>query len=178
MIRFAPTFCAALIAAPLWAAELNDRYEQIGTLQFTRGGETLDLVIPYDTERDRAYAEQKVFMGSYLTINVLGRSVDETGKPGSPMVQVTLQKRSGEMAFLTAELFDEQGYSAPLSMGPDGGKGTLTSFEMTDDNAVSATIEGEMLRLQDYTGEPKVAEGATPEPVTISFSAQLAPLED
>ena len=175
---FMPMLLAFLLAAPLQAAELNERYDQMGTLSITLDGETRNLVIPYDTERDRGNAEQKMIMGSFLTINVLGRTVGEDGMPGSPMVQVTLQRRSGDMQLLSVEMFDEQGYAAPLSMGPDGGKGTLTSFEMTEDNQVSATVEGELLRLADYTSEPKVAEGATPQPTTISFSVTLAPLEE
>lgn len=61
-------------------------------------------------------------------------------------------------------MFDEEGFEAPLSIGLDGGEGTLAAFEMTEDNQGTATIEGEMLRLADYMGDPKVAEGATPQP--------------
>ncbi|WP_157440770.1 hypothetical protein [Aestuariivita boseongensis] len=178
MKHIVPMLIAFLLAAPMNAAELDKRYEEMGTLSITLGGDTRTLVIPYDTERDRAYAEQKVIMGSFLTINVLGRSVGEDGMPGSPMVQVTLQRRSGDMQLLSVEMFDEQGYAAPLSIGPDGGNGALTSFEMTEDNKVTATIEGELLRLADYTSVPKIADGATPQPTTISFSVTLPSLED
>jgi len=178
MKYFVPMLIAFLLAAPLQAAELDERYEPMGTLSITLDGDTRTLVIPYDTERDRGYAEQKMIMGSFLTINVLGQTVGEDGIPGSPMVQATLQRRSGDMQLLSIEMFDDQGYAAPLSIGPDGGKGTLTFFEMTTDNQVSATIEGELLRLADYTSEPKVAEGATPELTTISFSVTLPPLEE
>ncbi|MGR3323225.1 MAG: hypothetical protein ACU0DK_14990 [Pseudooceanicola sp.] len=178
MNRLVSLLTAALLATPIYAADLDDRYEQMGTLSITLDGATQNLVIPYDTERDRASAEQKLIMGSYLTINVLGRSVGEDGKPGSPMVQVTLQRRSGDMKLLTVEMFDEEGFEAPLSMGVDGGEGALTAFEMTEDNQLTATIEGDMLRLADYMGDPKVAEGATPQPATISFSVTLPPLEE
>jgi hypothetical protein len=178
MNRLVSLLIAVLLAPPIYAAELDDRYEQMGTLSITLDGDTQNLVIPYDTERDRAYAEQKLIMGSNLTINVLGRSVGEDGKPGSPMVQVTLQRRSDDMKLLSVEMYDEEGFEAPLSIGLDGGEGTLAAFEMTEDNQVTATIEGEMLRLADYMSDPKVAEGATPQPATISFSVTLPPLEE
>lgn len=82
---------AVLLAAPINATELDNRYEQTGTFSITVDGETQNLVIPYDTERDRAYAEQKFIMGSYLTIDVLGCSAGEDGKPGAPRVQETFQ---------------------------------------------------------------------------------------
>ena len=172
-----PMSIAVLLAAPVHAAELDDRFEEMGKMSITLDGDTRTLVIPYDTENDRGYAEQKMIMGSFLTINVLGQTVGEDGMPGSPMVQVTLQRRSNDMQLLSVEMFDEQGYAAPLSIGPDGGTGTLTAFEMTQDNQVSGTVDGEMLRLADYTGEPRVAEGAVPQPTTISFSVTLPPLE-
>jgi len=177
MTRLFALLAAAGLAMPLSAAELNDRYGAMGTMTVSLGGETLEMVIPHDREKDRGYAEQKMIMGSFLTINTVGRVVDDTGAPGRPMVQVTLQKRSGEMALISAEVFDEQGFDAPLAMGADGGQGALTAFEMGDDNTVTATVEGNFLRLTGYTSEPRVADGATPVPSTINWTVTLPPLE-
>lgn len=173
----AASLLALASALPLSAGELSDRYEAMGTMTAQIGGDTLDLVIPYDREKDRAYAEQKMIMGSFLTVNTLGRTVDDSGKPASPMLQVTLQKQMGRMALLSAELFDEQGYDAPMAMGADGGQGSLTAYELTDDNRLTATVEGDFLRLTGYTSEPRVADGAEPVPVTIRWTVQLQPLE-
>lgn len=177
MTRFLVSALAIALAAPLSAADLNDRYEAMGTMTATLGDETMELVIPYDREKQRGYAEQKMIMGSFLTINTVGRTVDKTGKPGNPMLQVTLQKQSGKMALLSAEVFDDQGYDAPLVMGADGGQAALTAFEMGDDNTVTATVEGSFLRLTGYTSEPRVADGATPVPATISWTVTLPPLD-
>ncbi|MGK7653957.1 hypothetical protein ACSQ76_16535 [Roseovarius sp. B08] len=129
-----------LLAVPAWAAELGDDYEAIGTMTVTLDGETMEMVIPYDVERERAYAKQRMIVGSSLSINAVGRMVDEDGTPGRPMVQVTLLEQGGEMRLLSAEIFDDQGYDAPLAMGADGGDGTLTAYEMTGDNVVTATV--------------------------------------
>jgi len=173
--RLAPALVLAL-ALPAGAGELSDRYEAIGTMTVTLGDETLDLVIPYDRQKDSAYAEQKMIMGSFLTLNAVGQSVGPDGAPGRPMVQVTLQKQGGSMALLSAELFDDQGYDAPMVMGPDGGAGELVAFSFENDN-LDARVEGAFLRLTGYMSEPKPAEGATPVEATISWSVDIPPME-
>ncbi len=177
MTRIFIAFVMMVLAVPVWAAELNDDFEAIGTMTVALDGETMELVIPYDVEGQEAYAEQKMIMGSSLSINAVGQAVGEDGTPGRPMVQVTLLEQGGEMRLLSAEIYDEQGYDAPLAMGADGGEGTLTGYEMTDDNAVTVTVEGTFLRLTGYMDEPRVADGAEPVAAVIRYEAQLAPLE-
>lgn len=164
-------------AGALSAAELSPRYEAIGEMTVELGGEVMDLVIAYDKQKDSAYAEQKMIMGSFLTINSVGQTVAETGKPGRPMVQVTLQRQSGSLKLLSAELFDEQGYDAPMVMGADGGKGAVTGVSLEDDH-LEAVVEGSFLRLTGYMkGTPAPAEGAEPRPVKIRWSVDLPPLK-
>ncbi len=177
MIRFATTLAALALATPLAAADLSDRYEVMGTMTAQIGEESLDLVIPYDTEDDSPYGEQKMIMGSFLTINLVGAHVDEDGTPGRPMLQVTLQKQNGTMGLLSVELFDDQGYDAPLSIGMDGGEGELVAFAMDDTNTTTGRIEGNFLRLTGYTDDPRVADGAEPIATTIEWRAELEPLE-
>ncbi|QFT92000.1 hypothetical protein FIU86_04035 [Roseovarius sp. THAF9] len=177
MTRFFTAIAAMLLAVPAWAAELSEAYEAIGTMTVTLDGEVTELVIAYDIEGEEAYAEQKMIMGSSLSVNAMGQTVGEDGTPGRPMVQVTLLEEFGEMRFLSAEMYDDQGYDAPLAMGADGGDGTLTGYEMTDDNVVTVTVEGNFLRLTNYMDEPRVADGAEPVAVTISYEAELEPLE-
>lgn len=177
MTRFFTAIAAMMLAGPAGAAELNDEYEAIGTMTVTLDGEVMELVIAYDIEDEEAYAEQKMIMGSSLSVNAVGQTVGEDGSPGRPMVQVTLLEQGGEMRMLSAEIYDDQGYDAPLAMGADGGEGTLTAFEMTEDNVMTATVEGTFLRLTNYMDEPRVADGAEPVAATISYEAELAPLE-
>lgn len=159
------------------AQELAPRYEAMGEMHVEMGGEVLDLVIPYDREKDRPYAEQKKIMGSFLTINSVGRGVREDGTPGNPMVQVTLQEQSGALRLLSAELFDEQGFDAPMAMGADGGEGRLEEATL-EGGRLEAVVVGEFLRLTGYAkGTPAPAEGAQPQPVTIRWSVALPPLE-
>ena len=177
-IAFRKTAAAALalVTTPLWAADLAERYKAMGSMSVDLDGRTIEMVIPYDRERNRAYAEQKMIMGSFLTINTVGRVVDDTGKPGSPMVQVTLQQQGGKMGLISAEMFDDQGFDAPLVMGADGGEGSLTSFSF-EENRLEAEVQGTFLRLTGYMSDPKVAEDAAPLPVTIRWSVDVPPLD-
>lgn len=167
----------AVVTPPLHAADLADRYDAMGSMSVDLDGRMIEMVIPYDRDRDRAYAEQKMIMGSFLTINTVGRVVDDAGNPGSPMVQVTLQQQGGKMGLISAEMFDDQGFDAPLVMGADGGEGTLASYSF-EDNRLEAEVRGSFLRLTGYMSEPKVAEDAAPMPVTIRWSVDIPPLED
>lgn len=176
MTRLLSAIAALCLATPLAAADLSERYTAMGTMTARLGDQTLEMVIPFDTQEQYGNAEQKMIMGSYLTINVVGQVVESDGTPGSPMVQITLQKRMGDMAFLSAEVFDDQGFDAPMAMGADGGDGTLTAFTM-EGNIASGVIEGDFLRLTDYNSEPKVAEGATPVPTRIEWNVELPPLD-
>ena len=177
MRHLATILVTALCAAPLWASDLQQRFEAMGTLEATVGDSEHEMVIAYDREKDRPYAEQKVLMGRYLTINLVGQTVDEKGRPGSPMIQVTLQEQTGEMGLISVEMFDEQGFDAPLSMGPDGGPGELTEYSLEGD-ALDGAVTGEFRRLTDYMGDPKIAEGSAPVPATIRFRVTLPPLEE
>ncbi|MDU8928874.1 hypothetical protein RXV86_15890 [Alisedimentitalea sp. MJ-SS2] len=167
----------AVMSGAAWAGELAPRYSQMGQMQVEMGDEVLDLVIAYDKEKQRGYATQKMIMGSHLTINSAARAVDDSGQFISPMVQVTLQQQSGKFKMLSAELYDEQGYDAPMAMGADGGKGAVTELTF-ENNRLDAVVEGEFIRLVGYMkGDAKPADGVAPVPVTIRWSVELAPLK-
>ncbi len=174
---FRATLMALVTASPAAAADLADRYTEMGTMTVTLDGAEMALVIPYDTEDDSGYAEQKMLMGSFLTMNIVGQTVGEDGEPGRPLVQVTLQEQMGKMGLISAEMFDEQGFDSPLAMDSDGGEGRLTEYSF-ENGRLEGTVEGTFLRLADYMSEPKLAEGATPQPVTIRFEVDLPPLDD
>ena len=90
---------------------------------------------------------------------------------------MTLQKQGGGLQLLSAELFDDQGYDAPMVMGPDGGSGSLTSHTFEDD-VLTAEIQGQFLRLTGYlAGEPKPADGASPQDSVVRWQVTLPPLE-
>jgi hypothetical protein len=168
---------ACLCGAPVLAGDLLPRYAVIGTVSATISTDVYDMVIVQDMEKDRAMAERKLIMGSFLTINTVGMVVNEAGEPDSPVLQVTLQEQGGKMALLSAELFDDQGYDAPLVMGPDGGEGSLTDYRL-DGDEMRATVSGSFLRLTNYMSEPQPAEGAAPLAGTIHVAVTLPPLED
>lgn len=80
----------------------------------------------------------------------------------------------GKLGLISAEPYDEQGYDAPLAMDAEGGKGTLSEYSLQDDR-LKITVQGTFLRLRDYMNKPKLAEEATPVPVTISRQVDLPP---
>lgn len=176
MIRIFAAMVAALLAGVAGAADLDPQYERIGTISAEIGGETQQLVVIRDTETGQAMAEQKKIMGSALSQNVVAVAVDDDGRPTRPNLQVTLMEQGGRMGLLSAEIFDDQGYDAPLVMGPDGGAGTLTRYAF-EDGRLEAVVEGDFLRLQGYMSEPKPAEGATPVPAVLRLSVEMPPLE-
>ncbi|MCZ0812408.1 MAG: hypothetical protein ACQEVT_11265 [Pseudomonadota bacterium] len=176
MTRSLSAIPALCMAAPAFAADPANRYTAMGTMTVQLGDKAFDMVIPFDTEKQRGYAEQTMIMGTFLTINAVGQVPEPDGMPGSPMLQITLQRRTGDMAFLSAEVFDDQGFDAPMVMGADGGDRTLAAFSM-EGNIASGVIAGEFLRLTGYSSDPKVAEGATPVTARIEWKVELPPLE-
>ena len=180
MIRFA----SAVVALSAWFCTLaiaeqhalTERYETMGTIEARVGDTTYSMIVPYDVARNRPHAEQKAIMGTFLTINFLGHVVAPDGTPDRPILQVTLQKREGDMSLVSAELLDDLGYGAPLVMGGDGGRGALVSFEL-EDSVVSGKIEGMFLRLDGYAPNRSIAAGTTPIPATIELDVTLPPLQ-
>lgn len=176
MTRLFALLAAMILATASGAADLDDRYAVIGTMTAEVGDTTLELVIVRDTEKGNASAQQRKIMGKYLSLNFYAATVGDNGRPGSPAVQVTLMDQTGRMTLLSAELFDEQGYEAPMAMGADGGTAKLTSYSF-EDGRLEGRVEGEFLRLQDYMSEPKPADGAQPVPVRLTFGLDMPPLE-
>jgi len=118
-----------------------------------------------------------MIVGSPLTINTVGQVVDDSGEPGRPIIQVTLQQQGNAMGLLSAEMFDDQGFDAPLVMGADGGGGDLSEYSLEGDQ-MQATVSGTVQRLTGYsTGEPRLVDGAEHIPATISWSVTLPPLD-
>ncbi|MEZ5714033.1 MAG: hypothetical protein R3D85_01985 [Paracoccaceae bacterium] len=168
---------AVAVAGQVGAGELAPRWQAIGQIEVEIGGETRVLVISHDRENDSSEAEQRMIMGSFLTINAVGRTVSAEGKPGSPMVQVTVQGKNGAFDLLSVEMFDEQGFDAPMVIGPDGGQGALTALSFENDH-LDAAITGAFQRLTGYSkGDPAPAEGVAPVPVTIRLSVDVPPLK-
>ncbi len=165
-----------VVSGAVAANDLAPRYSIMGEMTVELGGQTLQLVIPYDNETSTAYGEQKMIMGSFLTLNTVGVGVGENGAPGQPRVQVTLQRNGGAFSLLSAELFDDQGFDAPMIMGPDGGDGALREISF-ENNRLDAVVEGEFQRLTGYSkGSPTPVEGVAPAPVTIRWGVDLPAL--
>lgn len=177
MIRFLTAALMSCIAGLALAADLDGSFAEIGRMSAEVDGVTHALVLVRDAE-GRATAEQKTIIGQ-LTINLLGQTVGKDGMPGSPMVQVTLQGQPGAMRLISAEVFDEQGYDAPLAMVPgggEGGDGALAEFAL-EGEVTTGRVEGAFLRLAGYLSEPRVADGAEPLPAKITWEVTLPPMD-
>lgn len=176
-MRLAFGLLLALFAGAATANELNNDYSEMGRMSVLVGDRELDLVIPLHKESGDAYAEQKLIIGSVLTINTAAQEVGEDGEPSGTMVQVTLQKQGSELALLSAELFDDRGFDEPMAMGADGGAGTLTSHSFEND-VLTAEVRGTFVRLKGYmSGDPVPDDEVPPLPVVIEWEVTLPPLE-
>lgn len=164
MLRVFAPLAALTLALPAMAQELLPRYEVMGTAIVSVGGTEHRLVIPYDTESDRAYAAERDIMGK-RSLNLLARTVEDDGTPGNPMLQLTFWVEDGTGDILSAEFFD-QGMNAPLAASLDGGTVAFGEFSITEDNEINAEFSGEFVRMADYMSEPVVAPGT--DPVSVS----------
>lgn len=177
IMRFVFGFLLALLAGAATANELNNDYSEMGRMSVQVGDRELELVIPLHEESGDAFAEQKLIMGSFLTINTAAQEVDDDGEPSGILVQVTLQKQGSSLTLLSAELFDDRGFDEPMAMGADGGAGTLTSHSF-DNDVLTAVIEGTFVRLTGYmSGEPVADSDEQPLPAVIQWEVTLPPLE-
>lgn len=177
MMRTLFCFLAAILAGPVAAADLNDRYSEMGRMTVEVGDQVFELTIPYDLEMDLGYAEQRMIAGSFHTINTAAREVNGDGEPSGPTFQVTLQHQGGGFRLISAEIFDERGFDEPMVMGPDGGTGALTSHNLEGDR-LTAEVQGTFVRLTGYgTGEPKPISGEAQLPGVIKWQVTLPPLE-
>lgn len=178
MIRFLAAATLSCLAALVSAADLDADYAQAGRVTAEVGGVTHDLLI-VKAPGEEAPSALRQMIGTQLSVNFVGYTVQEDGTPGGPMVQVTLAGEPGSMRLVSAEMFDDQGYDGPLVMDPDdlGGQGAVTEHAL-DGDVTAGRIEGEFLRLTGYTSEPRVADGAEPLPVTITWEVTLPPLEE
>jgi hypothetical protein len=159
------------------AADLDPAYGQAGRITAEVNGATHDLVI-VKAPGEEAPSAQRQMIGTQLSVNFVGYTVQQDGTPGAPMVQVTLMGAPESMQLVSAEMFDEQGYDGPLVMDPDdlGGQGAVTDHAL-DGDVTAGQIEGEFLRLTGYMSEPRVADGAEPMPVTITWEVTLPPMD-
>ncbi len=160
------------LSAGATAQDLNPRYTVIGTGTAHIGDATHMLIVPYDTEKDRARAKESNFgMGRSFSVSL--HTVGAEGKPGSPFLQLTFQISKGQPDWVTAEFFDAQGISAPLAAGPDAGTVAFTAFDISADNQVTASLAGTFLRLKDYTTAPAIADSAAPVPFTAEIMVNV-----
>ena len=167
----------ALAASSAAAEGLSSKYSEMGLMTVSFEDQELKLTIPYDREEGFGFAEQKMIAGSFLTINTAAQQVNTEGEPSGTLVQVTLQGQGGRLELLSAELFDERGFDAPMAMGVDGGDGDLVSHTLEGDTLI-AEVQGTFVRLTGYrTGEPKVDSGEAPLRAVINWEVDLPPIE-
>lgn len=169
---------AAMMALvlPAGAQTLSDRYEARGTVAAEIGGETLELVVPFDLENKNAFALVTAIMGTSTSVNVVGMSVGETGKPAPPMVQATFLTSGTGTSVVSVELFDEGGMDAPAIMSDEFGSVTLDRFSF-DGKTLEAEVSGQMQRVAGYAQGNPAADGAPPVPARIVISTEVAPAE-
>ena len=170
-----PIVFAVLIAVPALAQGLDPRYQSIGEIRVTIGGNPYDMVVPFDTEQRKSFASEREIIGR-RTFNIFGSVVGEDGRPANPSLQITFFVKDGKPDLVAMEVFDEEGWRKPLSINAEIGSGDFTDFRITADNRITASFAGEMLRLDNSdTRKPTVAQGAKPVSIEGAFSVAVPP---
>jgi len=154
-----PTMCLCLLAAPLAAQEVADRYEVIGTLELEAGGERQALHVLRDTATGQSFANFRG--GMFKTLGLTAVQVDAEGLPSRPFVTLTLgpwQDSPGPEARVEW-LGEETTYQASHEMGAPA---ELQEVALEDDRlSFRFTAElREVREAEELTYEP-VEDGAT-----------------
>lgn len=157
---------------PATAQDLAGSYEVMGTVTAQVGDTVLDLVVPYDRERQAANALAMPIMGTWTSLNLVGYSVDPDGRPGVPMVQVTLLVKGEGAEVQSVELFDDQGMDAPMIMDGDFGAISLESYSYEGEQ-LNTVVTGQMVRVRGYSAGEPVADGADPVAARVMVETRI-----
>ncbi len=124
-------------AASGTSASADSRYEQIGAIEATVNGEAMTFPVFYDTEKDRSFVDERE-SGNIRSVNVMGATVGEDGKPGSPRMQVLAQLGSYGMKNITINdgsmmhPLESAGMQTDVTFDEDGSNGVYSgSFSGT-----------------------------------------------
>lgn len=173
MIRFA--IALSLIPSLTLAQELAPRWTEMGRVEAVVDGTPATFVIPYDTEKERARAKERMIMGE-RSINLLASTVDEEGAPGSPQLQLTFFYKNGAANLLSMEIFDDGGFNEPLVADPDHGQREITEISEPAAGQFDGVFEAELIRLTGYAkGEPEIVDGQAPVSVSGRFTVTIPP---
>ncbi len=169
-------FSLCLACAPAVAQDVNSDFEELGRVNLTLDGVVYEMVSVREIASGNTMSEEVVRAG-FRTVNIFAAVLDADGIPGSPGVSFTFFVNDGGPDLISLEVYDEQGWRMPLSIGPDGGSGGFDSFSM-DDRQVTATFSGDMARLDNTDAEnPKIAEGAGMTAISGEMSVEV-PLKE
>lgn len=164
---------ALAVASPLAAQDFADRYEVIGTLDMTLGGESQTLYALRDTERERTYIDTREAAGfTIMTISAVAEGED--GGLDRPYASLALTLENGAPADggISVVVTTEE---AELMANQDSGQeARVDSLTMGEDGAIELSFSGTLLPMEtdaDYNATP--VEGGEPVEVSGSFSGQV-----
>ena len=159
-------FGAIVLAVALFgaanAAELDARYKKMGEVTITTGGDTYEMVIPWDTKRDRGYADEQQRAGQrYITI--AGGVVTPKGQPGPTRFSVSFVLLNGTPIISDTELTIFGPTRRSFSLYGDAASSRFTEFAISDDGDIEARLEATLVEMDpESTTRIKVLDGAPP----------------
>lgn len=172
-MRLIFTMLAALLfASPAFAQNLDPRYRSVGNINVSINGNSYEMIIPFDTENGKSYASEREILGR-RTFNIFGSVVDADGRPGRPSLQITFFVKDGEPDLVSIEVFDDEGWRKPLSIGSDVGNGDFTDFQITADNRITARFAGAMLRTDTSNDRNPTVLSDNPVAIEGTFSVSV-----
>ncbi len=165
-------FALCLATSPAFAQELSADFEELGRVNLTLDGVAYEMVSVRDVASGRTMSEENIY-GGIRTINIFAGVLDATGVPNSPGVSFAFTMSGDTANLISLDVYDDQGWQMPLSIGPDGGSGGFDSFSMAD-RQVTATFSGDMARIDMTDGEnPKIAAGTGPVAISGEMSVEV-----
>ena len=144
------TLLAALIvlALPVTAQELSDRYEVFGEMAVTLDGAEMVLPIAFDLENKNSFAEIRPLYGNVRMLSVSGVTATDAGGWDAPIINLVIQiGGSGQGTLMTIGL-SEKGRNNNKSTvaNIEFGSMDLPEFSISEDGTVDFRFSGELVR--------------------------------
>lgn len=107
-----------VLALPVTAQELSDRYQVFGEMAVTLDGTEMVLPIAFDLENKNSFAEIRPVYGKVRMLSVTGVTATDAGEWDAPMIALVIQISGSGKGTLVAIDLSEKGEAMPNRRSP------------------------------------------------------------
>jgi len=154
-----------VLALPVTAQELSDRYQVFGEMAVTLDGTKMVLPIAFDLENKNSFAEIRPLYGKVRMLSVTGVTATDAGEWDAPMIALVIQiSGSGKGTLMAIDLSEKGRSNAKRTVANiEFGSMDLPEFSISEDGAVEFRFSGELVRtLVDSAYNQTLDEGQPP----------------